>query len=201
MALFNEIQVGRYNRLLQKLFSMKGPAPAPQLSSEIFPMLLIEQFGVESRYLVGWDRFGLRIVQAGAVGLTTSFRFRNPGGSNAIAVVEKLTYSSNLAGRLDIFNLLTDVDLAAIALSNRLDSRGRAASTVVPSSGNGSAGGTLVFGAENLVSTPYELVTFENQEVPLLPGQQLEVRTSNLNAALTVATFWRERYLEDSERT
>jgi hypothetical protein len=60
MAKYNEILTGRYNRFIQKLFSMKGPAPAPQLSSDIAMQMSFFN-GVENRYLEGWDCWSRRI--------------------------------------------------------------------------------------------------------------------------------------------
>ena len=42
MARFNEIQVGRFNAVLHKLLDMKEGAPAPQLSGDVIPTLVLE---------------------------------------------------------------------------------------------------------------------------------------------------------------
>src|SRR5712664_282468 len=86
MARFNEILVGRFNRALQKLFSMKGGPPAAQLASEITTNVQFNQMGNDFRYLEGWDIFGNQIFLAASVGNTAGYRLRNPGGSNVIAV-------------------------------------------------------------------------------------------------------------------
>src|SRR5216684_1967801 len=92
MARFNEINVGRYNRALQKLLGMKGEASVPILASEIAPSFVLP-YGVENRYLEQWNRFGLGMNVTATAGNQSAFRLRNPAGSNVIAVVEVLTYS------------------------------------------------------------------------------------------------------------
>src|SRR5438034_3476406 len=105
MARFNEILVGRYNRFVQKLLSMKGDAPVPQLASEFQP--IIPTFsGVENRYLEGWDRFSITLSQTAVAAQTNGLQFRNPAGSNVIAVFEKWAFLSNGVGDTFVLNLL-----------------------------------------------------------------------------------------------
>ena len=70
MARFNEILVGRYNRLIQKLFGMKGDAALFQFSTEMMAVLPMFM-GNENRYLESWTLFGLSLQQA-AVAANTS---------------------------------------------------------------------------------------------------------------------------------
>jgi hypothetical protein len=39
------------------------------------------------------------------------------------------------------------------------------------------------------------------QEIPLLPGDAIQVRTNGVNVTLQTSLWWRERFLEESERT
>src|SRR5437016_6340246 len=106
MALYNEILTGRYNRFLQKLFSIKGEAPSPQLSGEIGPTFSLFN-GVENRYLETWQRF---VIVAGtgtpAAGNRAAVRIRMNVGSGVIAVVEKLSVVKNTAASTPV--LLVD---------------------------------------------------------------------------------------------
>src|SRR5207245_10925393 len=93
MARVNEILVGRCSRTLEKLCSMKGGPPAPQLSSEIQVTLGIP-LGRESDPHLGWTRFATGGNLTGAAGFPAQFRFRNPAASNVIAVFESLVLSA-----------------------------------------------------------------------------------------------------------
>src|SRR5260370_17773678 len=83
MARFNEILVGRYNRMLQKLFSMKGSPPAAQLASEIGATIEIERVSVDQRWLIG-TRFWARVQQVAGVGNTRQIRLRNPPATTTL---------------------------------------------------------------------------------------------------------------------
>jgi hypothetical protein len=59
----------------------------------------------------------------------------------------------------------------------------------------------------SLVRTSYpagsgvDIILFENQEIPLLPGEFLQLISGALNQSIATSWFWRERILEESERT
>jgi hypothetical protein len=96
MARFNEILVGRYNRLLQKLYSMKGPVPAPQLASEISTTFNLFN-GPENRYLESWALFQRAIIFAAVAAQVNAVRLRNPAGSNVVGVVTLIQLATGAA--------------------------------------------------------------------------------------------------------
>ncbi len=203
MAKFNEILTGRYNRFIQKLFSMKGPAPAPQLSSDIAMQMAFFN-GVENRYLETWDRFSATLSQGATIGQVSAIRLRNPATSQAVVVIEKLLVENNTAVQWEaqVRHGAQTVDQAAIfgQTGLRLDPRGR------PNASSILSQGIAVAGIEKLravmaVNSNFEFVLFEDQEIPVLPGEALDVDTSIANQVLTLSIMWRERALEDSERT
>ncbi len=204
MAKYNEILVGRYNRLIQKLLSMKGTATLQTFSSEMQATISMF-FGVENRYLELWDRFANGVlIAAGGLGISTGVRLRNPGGSNVISVVE-LCCVTNAVALADSCSLrfgATALDLAAVqpSGSSGLDSRGRAAPTLILSSGTASNLGRD-FGKRSFVASgSADFILDENQEIPLLPGQAVEIDQVTANQQLAVSYVWRERLLEESER-
>jgi hypothetical protein len=207
LAKYNEIQVGRYNRYLQKLFSMKGPAALTQLSPEMMPVLPLFH-GVENRYLEGWDRFGFSLFSAAVVGQLSAVRFRNPAGSNVIAVFELITCQSGPnAGPLSdqpfvAVNQNQNANLGTLNLANQsvLDKRSRPLSTLITSSGQQTGGGVAIiqttYGANGFAN----FINYEHQQITVLPGTSLDVIGNVLNQAITPSAIWRERFLEDSER-
>lgn len=200
MAIYNEILIGRYNRALQKLLSMKGPASMNQLAPEL--LAVINTFyGAENRYLEGWETF-LNIGRAtSGAGNTVGVRLRNPAGSGVIAVVVKTSVSS---GNNDIASLQggnTNADLGAptLAVRNNMDVRTR----VSPSCSLSvvTAPTTLNVWAQYriLANTVYDQISNENQEITILPGDAIEWQNNAASTDFMASFMWRERVLEDSE--
>src|SRR5882672_9836321 len=135
MAKFNEILVGRFNKLLIKMFSMKGQAPAPQLASEITPSFTF-LMGVETRYLEGWNRFSGSLSAGPVAAQTDGFQLRNPVNSGVVAVIEQITISISIAGQCTISQQGSGVagDLINTFTGFRVDPRGNPTSSCIISS-------------------------------------------------------------------
>ena len=203
MATFNEIQVGRFNRFLQKLLSMKGDAVMATLNPELQAQLTLLN-GVENRYLEGWDRFGIVQTVNAVATFQSSVRVRNPTGSNVLATFEKITGTQGTAGNLQELSVGVAGDLATIVtpINVFFDKRGRAApSLIVSSDASGSSGSLNVIHRINVgASAPYDYQQNEDQEIPLLPGSCIQL-SSAVNSQIIATFWWRERFLEDSERS
>jgi hypothetical protein len=206
MARYNEILVGRYNRFMQKLFSMKGGAVAPQLASEIAPAFPLFS-GAENRYLEGWDRFAFAVSQAPVLGIFSAVKLRNPVGSNVIAVIEKVSFtSSQPVNTPDLQGGTNQVDggtvLGTVGIS--WDNRGRTAGSTLIASTSGAAGvPSQVVRARGKVvaNTTLEFIFTDLQEFPLPPGMSIQVVADAANVDMIATFWWRERFLEDSERS
>lgn len=205
MARYNEILVGRFARMVQKLFGMKGEVPVGSLAGElsvIFPLIN----GVENRYLESWDRFAFAGTQAGAAAANATWQIRNPAGSNVVMVIEKITVAATNTGfSIPAFRhgaLTTDLATVASYNNPRLDSRGRPNPTAIISSATNVSGGLAnKVTVAGLLNTSVDFFLFEEQEVNLLPGDAAQIVEGIANQALTVSWVWRERFLEESERT
>ncbi len=202
MARYNEILVGRYNRLLQKLLSMKGPASLISISDEAIATIPLFH-GVENRYLEGWDRFALSAGPVGGAAQKAGVRIRNPFGSNIILVFESmmLVGLGAAADQPIVQQAALNTNLTSVVNPTATDPRGRLNSATVSSTDVNAAliGGTF-YQVAVLPNTTKELINTINQEIVLLPNQSLQI-TSNVAAQqLQVNLFWRERFLEDSER-
>jgi hypothetical protein len=208
MARFNEILVGRYNRFIQKLLSMKGDASLFQFSSEMGAYLPLFS-GVENRYLEGWDRFGATFSQAAVAAVTSGIRLRNPSGSNVLGVIEKI-FVHNAAGAVDqpllqIGPAPTDLNTVTVMPGARMDSRCRPNPSLINSrsaavSATNLAANLLQY-AVNANTQNFDLLIFEEQEITMLPGDAVQVISNTVNTQMSVSFFWRERFLEESERT
>src|SRR6266849_1519352 len=209
MAIFNEILEGRYNRALQKLFAIKGKPPVRQIGGEIMPTFSIFQ-GVENRFLETWNRFGANFSLASVVANVTDFRFRNPS-TNIVAVIEKLSmFDTTVAQQINIAIGSTTIDLlsgqsAGISLDRR---QGNAATfnatTILSGATNAPAlPGTMILFSHFLleVNKERDYIIFEDQELPLLPGDALDFREQSVpgGEAIHINLVWRERAMTESE--
>ena len=211
MARFNEILVGRFNRALQKLFAIKGGPPSAQLATEITPNIQMF-YGVENRYIESWQRFG-NSTSTGAplAGNRAAWRIRNPAGSNVVAVLEKISlFESNGADSPFMFynsiaTVLPTENQSNISGTN-MDSRGQqlGSTAIISTSINFGLLGSGPIWQENIpLNTNVEVIFFEDQEISLPPGSELTIASNGVGVAegFVVSVWWRERFLEDSERT
>jgi len=206
MAKYNEILAGRYNRFIQKLFSMKGPAPAPQLSSDIAMQMSFFN-GVENRYLESWNRWGVGLLLPALAAVIGNIRIRNPINSNALVVLEKILIGNvGAAQEIDVAHQASVADLnlfGTFSLDGRQGPTGASASTCVVSQVQSNVNAFTNIIARPLLGAAgnFDLILFEDQEIALLPGFALQIQSTVANQAITGTFAWRERFLEDSERT
>jgi hypothetical protein len=202
MARFNEILVGRYNRFIQKLLSMKGEASLFQFSTEMMAVLPFFN-GRENRFLEGWSTFGhVRNVVASA-GNAGAIRIRNPFNSNLVAVFEKILVGSANTDQPLLQLQSTAADLTPFSVTPlRWDARQGLVSTSLVMSDN-AAGPTIALQAKMqgffVANTAFDFIGTDVAELPLLPGDAIQVQSGVLNQAIIVSWLWRERMLEESE--
>lgn len=205
MAYTNEILVGRFNRGLQKLFGIKGPAPVPQLASDLQPVFLVFA-GVENLFLEGWQRFANGAnVGAQGVGALSAIFLRNPLLSNVIIVIEKAWTQNGPAGTT--FDIRTgNTDLGTLQQSRRLDGRagltGNVPVTAIVSLGTTVTPTLGILGATppQAAAAPYsEFISTVDQEVTVAPGDLAALVGQTTNTNVFCGFVWRERALEESE--
>ncbi len=209
MAKFNEILVGRFNRALQKLLSMKGGPPSAQLATEITPNIQFNSMGQDFRALEDWYRFGLLQSTAAVAAAQSGVRLRNPANSNRIVVLEKI--SCGIAAAAPAFTEMiletqtTNVDLAAVVAINAnvsWDKRKNSGSALFLSSAAPAAAlslGRAIVGSS--IDTTFDFILTDNQEVILSPGEAIQIRMTTVNQQLDTTWWWRERFFEESEAT
>jgi hypothetical protein len=136
-------------------------------------------------------------------------RLRNPAGSNVVAVLERVSMNEAQNDVIAVRWGTQGADLAVVqALNfNRLDSRSRPGPTLIFSN-QATAPAVPVLtnqftieAADLLGHTSYVLMNDENQELVMLPGDAIQIEATTVNQNLRVFIWWRERFLEDSERT
>jgi hypothetical protein len=211
MAIFNEILSGRYNRALQKIFAIKGSPPVRQLGGEVMPIVQLF-YGVENRYLENWDRFGFQMGAGANAASVSGVQIANPVKSNVIIVIERLDITIIAAAQAtQLINVTSGIFTGSLAnvVANptaRMDSRGRPSSTALFSNENTNAAiaslgnqyGTYAIGA---TLPNIQVISTENQEITILPNDAIRIFPQVQNYGLNVNFAWRERLLEESERT
>lgn len=210
MAIYNENLSARFSRAILRLFSLKGPnTAAKQISGEIMPVLPLF-FGVEARKLEGWERFSTAaVLAAGGAGNFGALRLRNPSGSGEIAVIEKASVWGPLTDTPRMQLAAQATDFAVPGPGNRIDPRSLAGPTVgtvssgmlVSTSTSGTNLAATLQAATFAPNTVYDFILFEDQEITLLPGDAFQLISNVANQAFNANILWRERVLEESERT
>ncbi len=209
MARYNEILVGRYNRALQKLLSMKGPASIVSISDQIVPSFSLF-YGAENRYLEGWYRYGLTVVTAlPLAGNRSAVRIRMNAGTNAVGVLERISVTKVTALSLpllfvnSIATVMPTEDVASYTAPS-IDVRQQQSSSqaIISSSINfGILGTGVLLRLPCSTTVAGEYIFTDIQELPLVQGSQYTVVDDTLVDQMLVSFMWRERFLEDSERT
>lgn len=206
MAGYNEILAPRLNRFLQKFLSMKGGPPAASLAGDIAFQLGMRADENDNRATLEWYRFGDFFTQAAGTGVNSAWRFRNPSGSNRIAVLEKLSVNCSVGTGPFSFDLsrgTTNADLTTVFSplpDERWDARLKTQTNMIRSFGTNQpnlANIVAVIGVP--ASDTREYITSHNQEIVVLPGDAIEVSSHQVTVDLNLTHWWRERVLEPSE--
>ena len=207
MAGYNEILVGRFARGLQKLTGIKGSAPAVTLSGDIGSNVMLPEDGVENRYLFSWQTYAVSALIGPVAAQTDGARLRNPLGPaiNILMVLESLliAFPDGAEGLVILRFGATNADLGTLAGTTRLDARGPQASSGAWSftANTPPTFGAIIGRVGVLQNTTLQLIQTENQEIPILPGDAIQVENSTVNVRMQVSFRWRERFLEEPERT
>lgn len=207
MAGPNEIQVGRFNRFVQKFLGIKGTPPMPSVSSDLQLTYEFES-AVDTAYLEGWDTFLMYNSIAPAAGQLTNAGLRNPAGSNCVAVIEVVGWINSAAADSVVLNLYRGATLDNVVVRQglSLDARSRPRSTCIPSdngAGNaGGIGGTVhPYTARTLVAASgFSNLLQWGEQIPLLPGDAIQLASGLVTVSNSYQIRWRERFLEQDER-
>jgi len=203
VALYNEIQIGRINRYLQKYFGIKGGPPSPQIAADVQPSVTVDLFDPSVYYLLSWETFAVSIQVAANPATNSALRLRNPIGSNVIAVIESINMFGALAGNPQIQFDTTNTDLGTpVSLTGtRLDLRCRPSPTLIGSSAvNAASTGFTPMSSNFPANGNFFFPPDDAQMLMMLPGSAWQFREGTVNQVLNCSIIWRERFLEEGER-
>lgn len=197
------ISLGRFERWLEKFFTAKGGGVVVDLEPSIRVVLQLAS-GQEDRFLQSWTRWSTALLSPAVAAQTSSAQLRNPATSNVVAVIERLGVHLQTAAtlsRIQIGANASGSDLSSTQTANTMDPRQQNTnSSCIPSQGSGGSASVFIDTAVlNALET--QIISTDNQEIALLPGQVLRVTDLTVNEAMIASFMWRERALEQSELT
>lgn len=200
--IINQIQGGRWDKFLRRLFPIKDRSIAPILASELVGQVVVQEWSTEMYKLRG-DNLAVAMGAIGPIALEFShIKIRNPQLSGNLVIVERLMITTG--ANLTVVAAFEGIEIAGftpIATSFR-DSRSNSATlvgnTVAVVSTNtdlAQLGGTAV--------ARWQVLSTDSKEsaFPLVlgPGSGMIIRAATVNIGLRVTLFWRERVAEPSE--
>jgi len=206
MALFNEILVGRYNRLLQKLLSMKGDPPSPQLAGDLTAGITLESDRIEYGFLSGEMKcvgtIG-RAADAANFGVCGLF---NGTASGALVVVEGLVITNQNAAIQD-FSIILGGATGGLANTTRglprdLRFLTKQSTAIMGNAVEAALTGTIVQQYRVIpgdsIYVPLDVVLPPNSTLQPFPPN-ICVAGGVINIFVRANFLWRERQLESSE--
>jgi hypothetical protein len=199
--MWNEIQAARYNEGIQKLMWMSQEAPAPQMGSDISPVLDIGDPPPENRYLMS-ERLCVGQAEGAAnAGQSSWTGILNPAGSGLLIVVEKIVVNKSVTGRIFFFRARGLTGTVSTTRCYR-DTRINSDVLVVPGGIVQSGIALATAPGRNNIAQAYVLATTTfTLDIPwvLGPLSSIGVFCETLNEATQATYFWRERALLASE--
>lgn len=205
MPVLNQIQGGRWDEILRRLFSMKQGAVSPTVAAEIVANIILENDRPENLILGGTRLWSIPRAQA-AVALEFSMvQAFVPAGSGIISIVTSMRASS-VTGATSFLVFLGNTVLDTASLNAvRLDTRPidfAVGATFRPTtqgfheSDAASVAGTLITQLRSPQNVGIELL---EQPVILKPGTGLFCRPNLVNQQLHITIRGYERALNPSE--
>ena len=201
--IINQIQGGRWDGLLRRLFPIKDRSIAPILASELVGQVVVQEWSDELYKLRG-DNLACALASRSAVAAELAHCvIRNPAGSNNLVIIEQIWVAVSTAMLVIMAREgpALVVGFAPVATTFR-DSRsgtvtaiGETVATVATLSNAVGQGGNG-FAVAPIPASPG--VQFDLPMV-LAPGSGLIVRGATVNSTLRMTFLWRERIAEPSE--
>lgn len=194
--------LGRFNRWIEKLFNVKGGPTVVDVSHQVLSTLSLDK-GVDHRYLEGWNRFAVVNAVAALAANFGRVRIRNAAGSNVMIVLEQLnTFSGSAVADSPLVAwgaVSTDLANLQTLTFTRMDPRGNPQPTAIVSFNAQASGGQPLLQRIQPAGNGVDFINNPNQEIPILPGQSVDIQSNTANTQLTCGLMWRERPLESSE--
>src|SRR5262249_24916361 len=163
----------------------------------------------EFRFLEGWNTFGGSCTVAASVGNLGFLQIRNTSNSNLLVAVTKMHVICAAADIPALGLVRPGVAQGSTQTALSFDARTGTGASTAPSSAvftsgavaNPSAGATTVDQFAAGVNSNWDVFVDPEQVPVLLPGDAWVLQSTTANQIFRAAIWWRERFLEESERT
>lgn len=198
------VWLSRFSRWLEALNNAKGGPVVFDIEANA-GMMWVPFSGVEDRYLQGWNRYANSFSVAAVAAQFGNIKMRNPTGSNVIAVLERLVWiAASDSPQLGFGASTTDLTAIVSNTFSRLDPRGNPQPTLILSdtaTATVFTGPVFIVSANNTGGGNAEFIRYTDDQIPILPGQAVQVQSVVANQLVTASVMWRERALQQSELT
>lgn len=205
MAALNQIQGGRWDEVLRRLFSMKQGAVAPTVAAEIVSNIILENDRPENLALAGTRLWTIPRFQAAVAATFQMVQAFNPVGSGTLSIITSIKAWTSSGNRtFDAFlgdTALSTASLNAIRLDTRLINFAIGATFRPTTEGRHEDAAASVAGSLIVQLRPTSNTTLELLERPVVlkPGTGVFVRPDTQNSILGITFQGYERALNPSE--
>jgi hypothetical protein len=203
MGLANEVQVGRFSHLLERLLSMKGELATQQLAPELLPVLCLENDRPEWAALANERLCYGGGAQGAVAGEFAAVQLVNPPTGDTLMVLDRMIISPFSADSLSFGAINTLFSGGGVSLGNTAFRDGRLTQGVDTTRGIVASQTSVGFPMTGVMSINPVAANLLPIDMPfpyvMQPGRGIGVAVAAVNVALIVAFFWRERKLEASE--
>lgn len=204
--IINQIQGGRWDGLIRRLFPIKDRSVAPVMASELVPQVVIQEWEPEFFKLRGNEALAMGISQVSpVVGQLSAVQLFNPLAAGMLVIVEKLILRASPDALLELAYGVTNsvIPNATQRATAYRDTRfGSVPAVGVTAAELHSAANAAAVGAANEIARISVLADDSKVldiDIVLDPGASLIVRSFNVNILLNITYLWRERSAEPSE--
>jgi len=202
MAGLNQIQGGRWDGFLRRIFPIKERSIAPVLAPELVGYVTVQEWE-DDLFWARDERLAWADIRlAGVASQFAHAQLLNPAGSDALVILEKIFVDTSSTGVVSIAALTGALPSGVRAASSPRDQRFQA----IPSIGATVAqpitvsNVALLGSASNAEVITGDLFTHEFKLGTILPpGESVVIRNTQVNKILGVTWFWRERTAEGTE--
>lgn len=199
----NQIQGGRWDNLLRRVFPIKDRSVAPVMASELVPIVVAQEFEPEF-YWPRDERMAFAFVRQAAVAAEISHvQLLNPAGSQSIIILDEVDLMSSVALLVNLVYLTGDLATVTTGPTGFRDQRFGAVLDTDLALGLVRRD-TSVGGQGGLVAQEWRMGVANSPftvklNCVLPPGESVVFRTAVVNAVLEINMRWRERAAEPSE--
>lgn len=198
-APMNQIQGGKWDEFMRRLFPVKDRSIAPVMGSELNPMVMVQEWEPELYALRGERLYAAtEIASAGGAATFNLMQIDNPTGSGTIVIIEGFSMVDTSGVRSFQTFVTPPVAIAGlgdpVARDSRFDTRrptgivGLNAGALVTVTRR--TGTYLVGTSDSLLITTPHVIT---------PGFAFVIQDGTQNQADRITVWWRERGADTSE--